>query len=244
MGVPLQATDPRNLKVSKLHAEAPPRGEDRHLADEIVVSRRPFFEHLRVQKYPPETVEPRYWRHVTWVSRSTFYPGVAPKRCLKISTAVLSASLCLSNDDISNSIRAIVAINPSSPTGGATGGSLLGLAGNSSGAAAGLRNARRRSESFSFDAEVRGQTHAQITNEMAVHRLPSSTLPSPILAVFAPPRILTIVRECSEVTGVSANDEKATGSFGDNIRPPRRRKSSSPARSTPGSKTGTHVSSE
>jgi len=52
-----------------------------------------------------------------------------PERCLKISTAILSA--CLSNDDISNSIRAIAAINPPSTTGG----SLLGLAGNSSGAA-------------------------------------------------------------------------------------------------------------
>ena len=40
-------------------------------------------------------------------------------------------SACLSNDDISNSIRAIAAINPPSTTGG----SLLGLAGNSSGAA-------------------------------------------------------------------------------------------------------------
>jgi hypothetical protein len=74
-------------------------------------------------------------------SSVTFYSGVAPERCLKISTAVLSASRCLSNADISNSICAIVAINPSSPTGGATGGSLLGLAGNSSGAAAGSRAA-------------------------------------------------------------------------------------------------------
>src|SRR5208282_1393834 len=65
------------------------------------------------------------------------YSGVAPERCLKISTAILSACRCLSNDDISNSIRAIAAINPSSTTGGSTGGSLLGLAGNSSGAAAG-----------------------------------------------------------------------------------------------------------
>src|ERR1700724_906752 len=40
---------------------------------------------------------------------------------------------------------------------------------------------------------------------MAMHRLPSSTLPSPILAVFAALRILTIVRECSEVTGESAS---------------------------------------
>ena len=61
------------------------------------------------------------------------YSGVAPERCLKISTAILSACRCLSNDDISNSIRAIAAINPPSTTGG----SLLGLAGNSSGAAAG-----------------------------------------------------------------------------------------------------------
>ena len=74
-------------------------------------------------------------------SSVTFYSGVAPERCLKISTAVLSASRCLSNADISNSICAIVAINPSSPTGGATGGSLLGLAGNSSGAAVGSRAA-------------------------------------------------------------------------------------------------------
>src|SRR6266436_7087557 len=61
------------------------------------------------------------------------YSGVAPERCLKISTAILSACRCLSNDEISNSIRAIAAINPPSTTGG----SLLGLAGNSSGAAAG-----------------------------------------------------------------------------------------------------------
>jgi hypothetical protein len=60
---------------------------------------------------------------------------VAPERCLKISTAILSACRCLSNDDISNSIRAIAVINPPSTTGGSTGGSLLGLAGNSSGAA-------------------------------------------------------------------------------------------------------------
>jgi len=46
------------------------------------------------------------------------YSGVAPERCLKISTAILSACLCLSNDDISNSIRAIAAISPSSTTGG------------------------------------------------------------------------------------------------------------------------------
>ncbi|MGA8478136.1 MAG: hypothetical protein WB696_09280 [Chthoniobacterales bacterium] len=59
------------------------------------------------------------------------YSVVAPERCLKISTAILSASLCLSNADISNSIRAIVAINPPLTTRGATGGSLLGLAGNS-----------------------------------------------------------------------------------------------------------------
>jgi hypothetical protein len=57
------------------------------------------------------------------------YSGVAPERCLKISTAILSACRCLSNDEISNSIRAIAAINPPSTTGG----SLLGLAGNSSG---------------------------------------------------------------------------------------------------------------
>ena len=46
----------------------------------------------------------------------------APERCLKISTAIFSACRCLSNDDISNSIRAIAAINPPSTTGG----SLLG----------------------------------------------------------------------------------------------------------------------
>src|SRR5271166_901586 len=74
---------------------------------------------------PPECGKPRN------------YSGVAPERCLKISTAILSACRCLSNDDISNSIRAIAAINPPSTTGGSTGGSLLGLAGNSSGAAAG-----------------------------------------------------------------------------------------------------------
>src|SRR5580704_6230441 len=61
------------------------------------------------------------------------YSGVAPERCLKISTAILSACRCLSNNDISNSIRAIAAINPPSTTGG----SLFGLVGNSSGAAAG-----------------------------------------------------------------------------------------------------------
>jgi len=59
------------------------------------------------------------------------YSVVAPERCLKISTAILSASRCLSNADISTSIRAIVAINPPSTIGGATGGSLLGLADNS-----------------------------------------------------------------------------------------------------------------
>jgi len=63
--------------------------------------------------------------------RTKNYSGVAPERCFKISTAILSASRCLSNADISNSIRAIVAINPSSRAGGATGGSLLGLAGSS-----------------------------------------------------------------------------------------------------------------
>ena len=46
-----------------------------------------------------------------------------------------------------------------------------------------------------------------------VHQLPYSTLPSPILSVSAPPRILIIVRECSEVIGLSTNDEKKTGSF-------------------------------
>ena len=50
-----------------------------------------------------------------------------------LDRAILSVCCCLSNDDISNSIRAIAAINPPSTTGG----SLLGLAGNSSGAAAG-----------------------------------------------------------------------------------------------------------
>jgi hypothetical protein len=45
---------------------------------------------------------------------------VAPERCLKISTAILGACRCLSNDDISNSIRAIAAINPPSTTGGST----------------------------------------------------------------------------------------------------------------------------
>jgi hypothetical protein len=38
------------------------------------------------------------------------YSGVAPERCLKISTAILSACRCLSNDEISNSIRAIAAL--------------------------------------------------------------------------------------------------------------------------------------
>jgi hypothetical protein len=69
---------------------------------------------------PPECGKPRN------------YSGVAPERRLKISTAILSACRCLSNDNISNSIRAIAAINPSSTTGG----SLLGLAGNSSDAVA------------------------------------------------------------------------------------------------------------
>jgi len=73
--------------------------------------------------------------------RTRNYSGVATERCLKISTAVFSASRCLSNDDISNSIRAIVAINPPSKAGGATGGSLLGLACNSLGAAADSRAA-------------------------------------------------------------------------------------------------------
>jgi hypothetical protein len=48
---------------------------------------------------------------------------VALERCLKISTAILSVCRCLSNDDISDSIRAIAAINPPSTTGGC----LLGL---------------------------------------------------------------------------------------------------------------------
>ena len=61
---------------------------------------------------------------------------MAPERCLKISTADLSASRCLSNEEISDSIRAIAAINPLSTTGGAT-GSVLGLAGNSSALVAG-----------------------------------------------------------------------------------------------------------
>jgi hypothetical protein len=61
---------------------------------------------------------------------------VALERCLKISTAILRACRCLSNDDISNSIRAIVAISPPLTTGGVAGGSLLGLAGNSSDAVA------------------------------------------------------------------------------------------------------------
>src|SRR6516164_11286469 len=60
------------------------------------------------------------------------YCGVATERCLKISTADLSASRCLSNEEISDSIRAIAAINPPSATGGAASGSGLGLAGNSS----------------------------------------------------------------------------------------------------------------
>ncbi len=71
------------------------------------------------------------------ILRTKNYSGLAPERCLKISTAILSASRCLSNADISNSIRAIVAINPSSKAGGAAGGSLLGLAGNSLGASGG-----------------------------------------------------------------------------------------------------------
>jgi hypothetical protein len=60
------------------------------------------------------------------------YSVVAPGRRLKISTAVLSTCRCLSNNDISNSIRSIVAISPPSTTGGVTGDSLLGLAGISS----------------------------------------------------------------------------------------------------------------
>jgi len=60
------------------------------------------------------------------ILRTKNYSGVAPERSLKISTAILSASRCLSNADISNSIRSIVAINPSSKAGGAIGGSLLG----------------------------------------------------------------------------------------------------------------------
>ena len=71
------------------------------------------------------------------ILRTKNYSGLAPERCLKISTAILSASRCLSNADISNSIRAIVAINPPSTTGGASTGSLLGLAGNSLGASGG-----------------------------------------------------------------------------------------------------------
>jgi hypothetical protein len=41
------------------------------------------------------------------------------------------------------------------------------------------RNTRLRSESFSFDAEIRGQTHAQITN---VNSSPSAPLLHPPLA--------------------------------------------------------------
>ena len=67
------------------------------------------------------------------VKKAWYVGSEAPERCLKISTAILSACRCLSNDEISNSIRAIAAINPPSTTGG----SLLGLAGNASGAAAG-----------------------------------------------------------------------------------------------------------
>src|SRR5271165_1229292 len=66
---------------------------------------------------------------------------------------------------------------------------------------------------YTFDPDYAARLGVQISRETAVHRLPSATLPSPILTVFAPPRILTIVRRCSEVTGVSANDEKGTGSF-------------------------------
>ena len=38
------------------------------------------------------------------------YCGVATERCLKISTADLSASRCLFNEEISDSIRAIAAL--------------------------------------------------------------------------------------------------------------------------------------
>src|SRR6266404_9746444 len=68
---------------------------------------------------------------VTRAEQPRNYCGVAPERCLKISTADLSAWRCLSNEEISDSIRAIAAINPLSTTGGAT-ASVLVLAGNSS----------------------------------------------------------------------------------------------------------------
>jgi hypothetical protein len=55
---------------------------------------------------------------------SSHFPG---------SSALERTIRCLSNNDISNSIRAIAAINPPSTTGG----SLFGLVGNSSGAVAG-----------------------------------------------------------------------------------------------------------
>ena len=54
---------------------------------------------------------------------------------------------------------------------------------------------------YAFDTDYAAKTDVQISKRNGVHRLPSSTLPSPILIVFAPPRILTIVRECSEATG-------------------------------------------
>src|SRR5271166_6291063 len=97
-------------------------------------------ELARVCAYPPQIVlksqDPLFHGDIEsemGYHKPRTYSGVAPERCLKISTANLSACRCLSNDDISNSIRAIAAINPPSTTGG----SLFGLVGNSSGAAAG-----------------------------------------------------------------------------------------------------------
>ena len=108
----------------------------RHLEKAFTITRRPVSAIWKSFK------QISTWHVQSTSSRSvTFYSGVAPERSLKISTAILSASRCLSNADISNSIRAIVAINPPSTTGGASTGSLLGLAANSLGAAAGSRAA-------------------------------------------------------------------------------------------------------
>src|ERR1700746_3351818 len=88
-----------------------------HLREAFATTRRPVLAIWKSYEQIPSG-------HVqsTISSSVTFYSGVAPERCLKISTAVLSASRCLSNADISISIRAIAAIKSAVDDGGSTGG--------------------------------------------------------------------------------------------------------------------------
>jgi hypothetical protein len=67
---------------------------------------------------------------------------------------------------------------------------------------------------FAKDASTSPDCRGHVPPSLSdISSTPYSTLPSPILSVSAPPRILIIVRKSSEVIGVSANDEKGTGSF-------------------------------